>query len=88
MAAAPIFSKNMIATGVNPVRWADYALSASLMLMVNAVLWAAPPDLQTLTLWFAVQFTVVAAGYGSEVAWSLGGRAHSVAIFMLSLIHI
>lgn len=71
----------MIKDGVNPVRWADYACSASAMLMVNSIMWVAPPDLQALVLWFAVQFLVIFVGYGSEVAWSMGQAGHAAALF-------
>ena len=54
--------------GVVWVRWADYAVSATLMLLVNAVLWVSPPDVQSLVLWAAVQTLIIAAGAGSEVA--------------------
>lgn len=74
-------AKAMIAAGVNVYRWADYAMSASLMLVVNAVLWAAPPDLSALVNWFAVQFATCLVGYGSEVAWSTGRTGHARGLF-------
>ncbi len=71
----------MIEAGVNPVRWADYACSASAMLMVNSIMWVAPPDLQALVLWFSVQFLVICVGYGSEVAWAKEAPGHAVALY-------
>lgn len=79
--ARPGAAVAMLRAGVNPVRHADYALSASLMLMTNAVLFVAPPDVQSLVNWFALQFLVVVCGYGSEVAWAAGHRAHAFWIF-------
>jgi len=81
IALFPAHSRCMIASGVNTFRWFDYAWSSSLMLAVNSVLWVAPPDLQGFVNWFAVQFLVILAGYGSEVAWSASQRFHSVALF-------
>lgn len=66
--------------GVSFLRWIDYSLSASLMLMMDSVLWQAPPTLQQLILTFVSMFLVIVAGYGSEVAWSYGGRGDSDAI--------
>ena len=73
--------------GVSFVRWLDYSLSASLMLMMDSVLWLAPPTLQQLVLTFVAMFLVIVAGYGSEVAWSHGGRgdADAVRIFTMAL---
>ena len=67
--------------GVVWVRWADYAVSATLMLLVNAVLWVSPPDLQTLVLWAAVQVLIIAAGAGSEVAASAGRHGAARVLF-------
>ena len=79
-------ARQFVEEGVNRFRWADYALSSSLMLMVNSVLWASPPDLASLVLWFVVQFLVIVAGYASEVAWSKNAYRDANAIFALALV--
>jgi len=61
---------SQVRAGVNVVRWADYSISASLMLLVNSLLWVAPQSVQSLSNWFVLQFLVVICGYGSEVAWA------------------
>ena len=60
-----------VLTGFNWIRWADYALSASLMLMVNTILLKAPADITTLIYVFLVQFMVCLGGAASEFAWSV-----------------
>tara|TARA_B100000767_G_scaffold260177_1_gene270581 strand:+ start:2452 stop:3552 length:1101 start_codon:yes stop_codon:yes gene_type:complete len=75
-----------IKEGVNRFRWADYAMSSSLMLMVNSVLFVSPPDFVTLILWFTVQFLVIMGGYGSEVAWAAGNREDAFAIFIAAAV--
>ena len=79
-------AREFVEEGVNRFRWADYAFSSSLMLMVNSVLWASPPDLAGLVLWFVVQFLVIVAGYASEVAWSAKSYGDANAIFGLALV--
>jgi hypothetical protein len=54
-------------------RWVDYALSAPLMLVVNELLWVAPPDVNTLVLVASVQMLIVLAGGAApEWWWALG----------------
>ncbi len=79
-------AERYILEGVNRFRWADYAMSSSLMLMVNSVLFVAPPDLVTLILWFTVQFLVIVGGYGSEVAWAAGNSDDAIAIFLAAAV--
>ncbi|WP_341246886.1 hypothetical protein [Nereida ignava] len=54
--------------GFSGYRWIDYALSAPLMLVVNELLWLAPPDINTLVLIAAVQMLIVIAG-GAAAEW-------------------
>jgi len=72
--------------GVNVVRWIDYGLSASLMLMVNSILWLAPPTLHQLLHTAGLMGAVVAAGYGSEAAWAAGSEGHPTYIFCAACI--
>lgn len=54
-------------------RWVDYALSAPLMLVVNELLWVAPPDVNTLVLVASVQMLIVLGGGAApEWWWALG----------------
>lgn len=69
------------AHGVSVVRWVDYYLSASLMFMVDSVLWYAPPSVAQLVLTASVMAAVITAGYGSEVAWSADRNSDAIAIF-------
>lgn len=70
--------------GVSVLRWVDYAWSASLMLMMDSVLWLSPPTIQQLVLTFCVMFLVIVSGYGSEVAWSCGEKGHAILVFILA----
>lgn len=49
-------------------RWIDYAFSSPLMFIVVATLWVTPPDIRDIIYAFSVQFLVILAGYGAEVA--------------------
>lgn len=71
--------------GVSVLRWVDYMFSASLMLMLDSILYVAPPSTQQLVLTFCVMFVVVVAGYGSEVAWACGSTGHAKAIYLSAL---
>ena len=73
------------AKGVSVTRWVDYAFSASLMLMMDSVLWLAPPTVQMLVLVFCVMFLVIVSGYGSEVAWSMEQYGHAWLIYVAAL---
>ena len=66
------------------LRWIDWASSASAMIMLDGVLWLAPPTVQALTLQFAVMWLVCIGGAGSEAAWA-GRRFDAWAIFWASL---
>jgi len=62
--------------GVSFARWVDYFLSASLMLMVDSILWVSPPTVQQLVYVPALMGAVVVGGYGAEVAHSLSKDAN------------
>ncbi|MEK9527507.1 MAG: hypothetical protein VW491_01255 [Gammaproteobacteria bacterium] len=72
--------------GVNVVRWIDYGISASLMLAVNSIMWLSPPTLHQLIHTAAVMAAVVAAGYGSEAAWSAGSKGHPTWVFLAACV--
>lgn len=84
--------------GVCVPRWIDYFLSASLMLMVDSVLWKAPPSTMQMIYVPALMGGVIIGGYGSEVAWAASAqidkqsdirdlwRRHSKALFLLSCV--
>lgn len=62
-----------ISAGFAGYRWIDYALSAPLMLVVNEILWVAPPDINTLVLLASVQMLIVLGGGAApEWWWALG----------------
>lgn len=57
-------------TGFNGYRWLDYSASASVMLLVNEVLWYAPPDITVLMMVFFIQaFIVLCGGVAVEGWW-------------------
>ena len=67
--------KNLIATGTSVYRHIDYSISASLMFVVNSILFYAPPDLQSIVNNFSIQFYVIALGFCSEQIWALNGKS-------------
>lgn len=52
--------------GVNTWRAIDWSASASLMLVVNAILWVSPGGLVELFLWAFFQATIIFVGYQAE----------------------
>lgn len=56
-------------SGFNGYRWLDYSVSASVMLLVNEVLWFAPPDITVLLLTFFVQMFIVLCGGVAVESW-------------------
>ena len=59
---------NIVDGGVNWVRWLDYGISSSLMLMVLELLFLSPPDLRLLVFTVMIQVLVILAGYSSDAA--------------------
>ena len=58
--------ENWIETGYIWVRSIDFGVSAGLMLLANSILFYAPPDVQTLVLFFLFQALTQLGGYASE----------------------
>lgn len=54
------------------IRSIDFGVSAGLMLLANSILFYAPPDIQTLVLFFLVQGLTQLGGYSSEVLLANG----------------
>lgn len=73
--AAALFSDwywdRCVLSGFNVLRILDYSLSSPLMLLVNDILWTAPPELGKITMLVAAQCLVVVCGAGSEYVWSI-----------------
>jgi hypothetical protein len=73
--AAALFSdwywNRCVLSGFNVLRVLDYSLSSPLMLLVNDILWTAPPELGKITVLVAAQCLVVICGAGSEYVWSI-----------------
>ena len=61
--------------GFGGYRWIDYGVSAPLMLVVNEVLWLAPPDVNTLVLVASVQLLIVVGGGAAPEWWWAMGTA-------------
>lgn len=83
------FTDHVASTGVNTARWADYAVSASLIFLVNSFMYVAHPSLLEVAGVFWVQCLVIAVGYASECLWAassnLGYRA-DLWLFLLALL--
>lgn len=77
----------VFAVGINTARWADYAGSATLMLVVNSVLWLSPPSVHDLVLWGSLQFLVVVVGWASEITWTARAvRQYAMPLFLAAFL--
>jgi hypothetical protein len=56
--------------GYFSIRSLDFGVSAGLMVIANSILFYAPPDVLTMTLWFAFQALTQLGGYAAEVLLS------------------
>jgi len=68
------YADHVFETGVNLARWADYAMSASLMLLVNHIMFYAAPSVVEVVTVPCIQFLVIVAGFGSEALWAVAPR--------------
>lgn len=80
------FYVNQIAGGINLVRWIDYALSSSLMLVILEILFLSPPDVRLLLFTAFIQVFVIMAGYASDIARTTKMWAHAFGIFGLACV--
>lgn len=65
------YADHVFGTGVNLARWADYAMSASLMLLVNHIMFYSAPSVVEVVTVPCIQFLVIVAGFGSEALWAV-----------------
>ena len=79
------YRRTCIDTGVNGIRWLDYAASSGLMFTIISILFTAPPDLNSLMLSYSTQSLVIAAGAGSEAVYAAGKRAWSKLVYLSTL---
>ena len=83
------YLKNYVFTGVNIPRWLDYAGSSGIMFTVISILFTSPPTLTVIALSYALQFLVIVAGGGADIAWALaspGDNRYSKLLFYTTLI--
>lgn len=66
-----VYWDRCVLSGFNIFRVIDYTVTSPLMLLVNDVLWTAPPDLGKITSLVAAQALVVVCGAASEYIWSI-----------------
>ena len=75
------FYVNMLSSGTNYFRLADYSLSASLMWVTLSVLWFAPPTVSMIILNFFLIFQVIFLGFSSEVLAHLKRKTEATLCF-------
>ena len=85
------YLEKCVHSGVNVVRWIDYAGSSAIMFAVISILFMAPPTITGLVSAYILQFLVVVAGAGSDVAWKLSsgsipGYSYSKGLFYTTLV--
>lgn len=74
-------------TGVNVLRWLDYAGSSAIMFAVISILFTSPPTITDLVSAYVLQFLVIVAGAGSDIAWALSSsRGYSKGLFYTTLV--
>lgn len=66
------------------IRSIDFGVSAGLMLLANSILFYAPPDVQTLVLFFLFQCLTQLGGYSSEVLLSNDKTISAKHVFWVS----
>ena len=66
------------------VRSIDFGVSAGLMLLANSILFYAPPDIQTLVLFFLFQCLTQLGGFASEILFAKGEIESSKNVFWVS----
>ena len=75
------FYENQIFGGINIIRWIDYALSSSLMLVVLELLFLSPPDLRMLFFTAFFQILIISMGYASDIARKNKEFSHALGLF-------
>jgi len=73
-------------TGRSYLRWADYAVSSTLMVIVNAAMWTSPCLLSTILMWLVVQPLVIACGAASDVLWFEKSRWMAWGVYLAALL--
>lgn len=66
------------------VRSIDFGVSAGLMLLANSILFYAPPDIQTMVLFFLFQCLTQLGGFSSEVFFAKGENEIAKNVFWVS----
>ena len=80
--------KYFISSNASQLRWVDYGLSSSMMIVVLDLLFVAPPDLRSLLFAALIQSLVILSGYSSDVARSNNEFNKGLIIFsMASLLY-
>tara|TARA_A100001015_G_scaffold120608_1_gene133663 strand:+ start:6400 stop:7539 length:1140 start_codon:yes stop_codon:yes gene_type:complete len=85
------YLEKCVHSGVNVARWIDYAGSSAIMFAVISILFMAPPTITGLVSAYVLQFLVIVAGAGSDVAWKLSngsirGYSYSKGLFYTTLL--
>lgn len=72
--------------GRSYLRWADYAVSSTMITVVNAAMWTSPCLISTILMWMVVQPLVIACGAASDVLWFDNERSLAWGVYFIALI--
>lgn len=81
---AVFVDKDWFDQGYFSVRSLDFGVSAGLMLVANSILFYAPPNVQTMTLWFVFQALTQLGGYSAEVLLSKDAGKEAFNVFCVA----
>ena len=81
------FYENQIFGGINIIRWIDYALSSSLMLVVLELLFLSPLIWDAI-LYCILQILIISMGYASDIARKNKEFSHALGLFgIINIVH-